>query len=153
MSKTYLVTGGAGFIGSNIAEKLVNAGENVRVIDNLLTGKMENMDTFKDKIDFINGDIRSLDTVMQAMKGVDYVIHAAALKQVPAAEYNPEEFIKTNVKSSGKEAIDPNFLTSFIISFTISPELSLSTLLRTSIRRSSPNSTFFLFATSVTPSV
>jgi UDP-glucose 4-epimerase len=91
MSKTYLVTGGAGFIGSNIAEKLTNSGAIVRVIDNLLTGKLENIQTFKDKIDFIKGDIRSLDTLMEAMKGVDYVIHQAALPSVPKSVEIPIE--------------------------------------------------------------
>ena len=62
MSDLYLVTGGAGFIGSNISEKLVNNGENVRVIDNFLTGKSVNLDTFKDKIEYgkANSNIESL---------------------------------------------------------------------------------------------
>ncbi len=60
MSDLYLVTGGAGFIGSNIAEKLVANGEKVRVIDNFLTGKQENMNTFIDKIQFIKGLLLSL---------------------------------------------------------------------------------------------
>ena len=60
---TYLVTGGAGFIGSHIVEALVARGENVVVFDNLSTGKIENLAGFRDRITFIEGDLRDLDTV------------------------------------------------------------------------------------------
>lgn len=100
MSDLYLVTGGAGFIGSNIAEKLVGLGENVRVIDNFLTGKPENMATFKNKIDFVEGDIRDLATVTKAMKDVDYVIHQAALPSVPKSVELPIESNEHNTNGT-----------------------------------------------------
>ena len=100
MSDLYLVTGGAGFIGSNIAEKLVHSGERVRVIDNLLTGKLENMETFIDKIEFINADIRSLDTMIKIMDGVDYVIHQAALPSVPKSVEIPIESNEHNTNGT-----------------------------------------------------
>ncbi|TFH00535.1 MAG: SDR family oxidoreductase [Calditrichales bacterium] len=100
MSSTYLVTGGAGFIGSNIAEHLANTGQTVRVIDNFLTGKPENISTFKDKIDFIEGDIRSLDTMRKAVEGVDYVIHQAALPSVPKSVEIPLESNDHNINGT-----------------------------------------------------
>ncbi len=100
MSDLYLVTGGAGFIGSNIAEKLVDSGEKVRVIDNFLTGKQENMNTFFDKIEFIEGDIRALDTVTRAMLDVDYVIHQAALPSVPKSVELPIESNEHNTNGT-----------------------------------------------------
>ena len=100
MSDLYLVTGGAGFIGSNIAEKLVDSSEKVRVIDNFLTGKQENMNTFFDKIEFIEGDIRALDTVTRAMLDVDYVIHQAALPSVPKSVELPIESNEHNTNGT-----------------------------------------------------
>ena len=100
MSELYLVTGGAGFIGSNIAEKLVSSGKNVRVIDNFLTGKRENMDTFIDKIEFIEGDIRDLATVNKAIMDVDYIIHQAALPSVPKSVELPIESNEHNTNGT-----------------------------------------------------
>ncbi len=100
MSMNYLVTGGAGFIGSNIAEKLANDGENVKVIDNFLTGKPENMDSFINRIEFIEGDIRSLDTLKKAMDGIDYVIHQAALPSVPKSVDLPLESNDHNINGT-----------------------------------------------------
>ena len=91
MSEFYLVTGGAGFIGSNIAERLVRDGKKVRIIDNLLTGKLDNMKTFINDVEFIQADIRSLDTLQQVIKDVDYVIHQAALPSVPKSVELPLE--------------------------------------------------------------
>ncbi len=79
----YLVTGGAGFIGSNIVETLVKKGEKVRVIDNFVSGKRENLTPFLDKIELIEGDIRDLDLLKKVTKGVDYILHQAALRSVP----------------------------------------------------------------------
>ena len=100
MSDLYLITGGAGFIGSNIAEKLVSSGQRVRVVDNLLTGKLENMETFIDKIEFINADIRSLDTMIKIMNNVDYVIHQAALPSVPKSVEIPIESNEHNTNGT-----------------------------------------------------
>jgi len=80
---SYLVTGGAGFIGSNIVETLIQKGESVRVLDNCSTGKMSNLKNVMDRIEFIHGDIRDLSLVRDAVKNVDYVIHLAALASVP----------------------------------------------------------------------
>jgi nucleoside-diphosphate-sugar epimerase len=85
----YLVTGGAGFIGSHIAEALVKRGESVRVLDNLLTGKLENLAGFLQGVEFVEGDIRDLDTCRKAVDGVDYILHQAALPSVPRSVEDP----------------------------------------------------------------
>ena len=100
MGANYLVTGGAGFIGSNIAEKLVEESQHVRVIDNFLTGKPENIAPFKDKIDFIEGDIRSLATLNKVMKDIDFVIHQAALPSVPKSVDLPIESNDHNINGT-----------------------------------------------------
>ncbi len=100
MSDRYLVTGGAGFIGSNLVERIVQNGDNVRVIDNLSTGHMANLAPYLDKIDFVNGDIRYLNTVMEAMKDVDYVLHQAALPSVPRSVETPLESNDVNTNGT-----------------------------------------------------
>lgn len=85
----YLVTGGAGFIGSHITEELVKRGEKVRVLDNFLTGKKENLAPFLTDIDLIEGDIRDYSQCQKAIKGVDYVLHQAALPSVPRSVSDP----------------------------------------------------------------
>ena len=85
----YLITGGAGFIGSNIAKRLVRDGESVRVIDNFSTGEKNNIDEIKDKIDIIEGDIRDTESVLKAVKDVDFIIHQAALPSVPRSIKDP----------------------------------------------------------------
>ena len=85
----YLVTGGAGFIGSNIVERLVQDGKDVRVLDDLSTGFEKNLTPFMDKIDFRKGDIRVAEDAEDAMKGVDYVIHQAAIRSVPKSVDDP----------------------------------------------------------------
>ncbi len=85
----YLVTGGAGFIGSNIVEELVRRGERVRVLDSFITGKKENIEPFLDKIELVEGDIRDKDTLYKALKGVDFVLHQAALRSVPKSVDDP----------------------------------------------------------------
>lgn len=85
----YLVTGGAGFIGSHITEELVNKGEEVRVLDNFLTGKKENLTPFINKIEFIEGDIRNYDICNKSVEGIDFVLHQAALPSVPRSVSDP----------------------------------------------------------------
>lgn len=85
----YLVTGGAGFVGSNIVEELVHRGERVRVLDNFSTGKYENLAEWIDRIELIEGDIRDIDTVHRALAGVDYVLHQAALPSVERSIKDP----------------------------------------------------------------
>ncbi len=87
--KTYLVTGGAGFIGSHLAEELVRRGERVRVLDNFLTGRRENLASFQNFIELIEGDIRDMETCRKALRGVDYVLHQAALPSVPRSIEEP----------------------------------------------------------------
>ena len=88
---SFLVTGGAGFIGSNICEALINMGYTVRCLDNLSTGKYENIEplTKNERFTFIKGDIRELDTCMEATKGVDYVLNQAAWGSVPRSSEMP----------------------------------------------------------------
>ncbi len=85
----FLVTGGAGFIGSNICTKLVSQGCFVRVIDNLLTGKKSNLAGIADKIEFIEADMGNADSARAAMKGIDVVLHEGALPSVPRSVDDP----------------------------------------------------------------
>ena len=85
----YLVTGGAGFIGSHITEELIKRGEKVRVLDNFLTGKKENLAPFLADIDLFEGDIRDYAQCQKAVKGIDYVLHQAALPSVPRSVSDP----------------------------------------------------------------
>lgn len=85
----YLVTGGAGFIGSHIVERLVKQGETVRVLDNLSTGSFDNLAHVNGRFEFIEADLQDELRVSQAVQGVDVVIHQAALASVPRSIANP----------------------------------------------------------------
>lgn len=85
----YLVTGGAGFIGSHIAERLVEQGEKVRVLDNLSTGSLDNIAHLGDGVEFIPGDLLDSDAVARAVRGVEVVFHEAALASVPRSIAHP----------------------------------------------------------------
>ncbi len=85
----FLVTGGAGFIGSNICAKLISQGRFVRVIDNLLTGKKTNLAGILDKIEFIEADMGDSDIARRAMKEIDVVLHQGALPSVPRSVDDP----------------------------------------------------------------
>jgi nucleoside-diphosphate-sugar epimerase len=85
----YLVTGGSGFIGSHVVEELVNRGESVRVLDNLSTGRRENLDHIASRIEFHEVDIRDLERIRPSFTGVDYVIHLAAIPSVPRSVKDP----------------------------------------------------------------
>jgi len=97
---TYLVTGGAGFIGSNIVRKLLTLGNKVKVMDNLATGREQNIQDLLKDIEFIEGDIRSLDAVLHVMDGVDYVLHQAALPSVPRSVNDPLTSNEVNVNGT-----------------------------------------------------
>jgi nucleoside-diphosphate-sugar epimerase len=85
----YLVTGGAGFIGSNIVEELLKQGAKVRIIDNFATGRKENLDPFKSKVDFREVDICDLGSLKTAVRGADFVLHQAAIPSVPKSVIDP----------------------------------------------------------------
>jgi len=85
----YLVTGGAGFIGSNIVEELLRRDLPVRVVDNFATGKPKNIEPFHGRIDFQEVDICNLEALQDAMEGVEYVIHQAAIPSVPKSILDP----------------------------------------------------------------
>ena len=85
----YLVTGGAGFIGSHIVDRLVQNGKKVRVLDNFSTGKRANIEHNLGEIDLINGSLTDMGTVRRAVEGVDYVLHQGALPSVPRSVNDP----------------------------------------------------------------
>ncbi|MBS60311.1 MAG: LPS biosynthesis protein WbpP [Anaerolineaceae bacterium] len=85
----YLVTGGAGFIGSSIVSTLVDQGKYVRVADNFSTGRRHNLDMVRDSIEIIEGDLAELDYARKVVDGVDYVIHQAAIPSVPRSVDDP----------------------------------------------------------------
>src|SRR5579864_1035522 len=93
----YLVTGGAGFIGSNMVDELLRRGHDVTVLDDLSAGKEENLARVRQKIDFCIGSITDLATVQSACKGVDYVIHLAARTSVPRSVMDPLESNRVNI--------------------------------------------------------
>lgn len=98
----FLVTGGAGFIGSNLCEAILKLGCKVRCLDNLSTGKRENVDLFKDNPNytFIKGDITELETCMEACKDVDYVLNQAAWGSVPRSIEMPLYYENVNIKGT-----------------------------------------------------
>lgn len=96
----YLVTGGAGFIGSHIAEALVKRGDRVRVLDNLMTGKRENLAHLTGKLEFIEADIRDAAATRQAMEGVNIVFHEAAIPSVPRSVAEPQLNHDANVNGT-----------------------------------------------------
>lgn len=89
LMKTTLVTGGAGFIGSHIATELVRRGCKVRILDNLCTGSLANLDHLSGKVTFIEADVRDVGAVREAVKGCDTVFHQAALASVPLSIEQP----------------------------------------------------------------
>ena len=93
----YLVTGGAGFIGSNTVDELVRRGHDVAVLDDLSSGKIENLARVRARIEFMEHSITDLDRVREACRGVDYVIHLAARPSVPRSVKDPLETNRVNV--------------------------------------------------------
>ena len=85
----FLVTGGAGFIGSHLIEELLERGEQVRVLDNFSTGKRERLVPYAGRIEVVEGDLRSQHAVREAVKGVDFVLHQGALPSVPRSIEDP----------------------------------------------------------------
>jgi nucleoside-diphosphate-sugar epimerase len=95
----YLVTGGAGFIGSHLAEELVRRGETVRVVDSLITGSRQNLSHLP-RIEFLEGDLADLDVARLAVRDVDFVLHQAAIPSVPRSVKDPVTSNRANVDAS-----------------------------------------------------
>ncbi len=91
LSGIVLVTGGAGFIGSHISTALVECGARVRVVDNLISGKLENLEEIAGQIDFVQGDVSDEATARQVLEDVELVFHEAALPSVPRSVAHPRE--------------------------------------------------------------
>ena len=94
---TYLITGGAGFIGSHLADALVQRGDHVRVLDNFTTGKRANLQHLDGHCHIVEGDVRDANVVRAAMTGVDYVLHHAAIVSVPQSMIDPITTSHVNV--------------------------------------------------------
>ncbi len=93
----YLVTGGAGFIGSHVVDRLVAEGHQVRVLDDLSSGRLENLAQVRGRIEFIQADIRDRAAVAKACQGIAYVIHEAAWRSVPKSMEDPYGYVEVNV--------------------------------------------------------
>jgi nucleoside-diphosphate-sugar epimerase len=100
VNELYLVTGGAGFIGSHIVDALVKKRIRVRILDNLETGKIENLRHLMTEIEFIEGDIRDVATVGRAMNGVQVVLHQAAMVSVPLSIDKPKDATECNLNGT-----------------------------------------------------
>jgi nucleoside-diphosphate-sugar epimerase len=96
----YLVTGGAGFIGSHLAEALVRRGHEVRVVDSLITGNRLNLDHISSSAVFIHGDLAEMSVCRRAVEGIDYVLHQAAIPSVPRSVKDPVTSNRANVDST-----------------------------------------------------
>lgn len=94
----YVVTGGAGFIGSHLVEALLGRGEEVRVLDDFSTGKRENLAPFRERIELVEGDLRRIEDVRRAVAGAQFVLHQAALRSVPRSVDDP---VATNAVNVG----------------------------------------------------
>jgi len=96
----FLVTGGAGFIGSHITDALVKNGDKVVVLDDFSSGRRENLETILDKIELVEGDIRDKAIVSKVMRGVDYCLHQAALRSVPKSLGDPGLYNDVNINGT-----------------------------------------------------
>jgi nucleoside-diphosphate-sugar epimerase len=95
----YVVTGGAGFIGSHLAEELVRRGERVRIVDSLITGKLSNIEHIS-PVEFIEGDLADLDVARRAVEGCEFVLHQAAIPSVPRSVQDPIASNRANVDAT-----------------------------------------------------
>ena len=100
MTSRYLITGGAGFIGSHIAAALLGRGESVRIFDNFSTGRAANLASFGDQVEVVDGDLRNLAAVREAMAGVEVVFHEGALASVPRSIADPIAALESNVNGT-----------------------------------------------------
>src|SRR5688500_10387013 len=95
----YLVTGGAGFIGSHLAEELIRRGERVRIVDSLITGKRQNLAHLR-QAEFFEGALPDLDVARRALQRVEYVLHQAAIPSVPRSVQDPITSKRANIDAS-----------------------------------------------------
>jgi UDP-glucose 4-epimerase len=95
-----LITGGAGFIGSHIAERLVAQGYQVRIVDNLSSGRRENLSGFADSVEFTEGDIRDVTLLERLCEGCDWIFHQAAVVSVPYSVEHPQETHDVNIQGT-----------------------------------------------------
>jgi nucleoside-diphosphate-sugar epimerase len=95
----YLVTGGAGFIGSHLAEELIRRGHRVRIVDSLITGRRANLDVVRDA-EFLEGDLAEPGVAERAVAGIDYVLHQAAIPSVPRSVKDPVTSNRANITST-----------------------------------------------------
>lgn len=100
MAERYLVTGGAGFIGSHIARRLVSQGESVRVVDNLSTGSKERLNGLPNSVEFIRGDLADVQVSDAVVQGVDFVLHQAAIPSVQRSVADPLSTNRANVTAT-----------------------------------------------------
>src|SRR5512134_2654989 len=103
----YLVTGGAGFIGSHIVESLLAQGHSVRVLDNFSTGKRENLDELAQRFDgkqleILEGDVRDASRVWEAVRGVNIIFHKAAFVSVPQSMDEPQNCFDVNISGTSQ---------------------------------------------------
>ncbi|HOW18294.1 MAG TPA: NAD-dependent epimerase/dehydratase family protein, partial [Phycisphaerae bacterium] len=93
----FLVTGGAGFIGSHLVAALLERGDRVRVLDNFSTGRRENLTPFLGRIDLMEGDLRSLDDCRRACRDIEFILHEGAVPSVPRSVEEPVMTHQSNV--------------------------------------------------------
>ena len=100
MSQSFLVTGGAGFIGSSLVRALLGRGDRVRVIDNFFTGKRANLDEVKNDVDLVEGDVRDEAALGRVLAGIDVVLHQAAIPSVPRSLVDPAASHEANATAT-----------------------------------------------------
>ncbi len=96
----YLITGGAGFIGSHLVQELIRYQQDVRIFDNFSSGHKENLDGFSHRVEIVEGDIRDLPALRKAMRGVRYVLHQAAIRSVPRSVDDPSSTNEVNAQGT-----------------------------------------------------
>jgi UDP-glucose 4-epimerase len=97
---SYVVTGGAGFIGSHLADALLERGESVRVVDSFITGKRENLEALSGSVELVEGDLADPEVARQAVAGADFVLHQAAIPSVPRSVADPLTSHRANVDAT-----------------------------------------------------
>ena len=97
---SYLVTGGAGFVGSYLVRFLLDRGERVRVLDNFSTGKRENLDEVAADVELVEGDLNDAEAVAKAVRDMEFVLHEAAIPSVPRSVENPIESHEANASGT-----------------------------------------------------